>query len=190
MASSTWTICSRRLRQRRSNKIIRSSSLSVRLGNRRTPNGFPWVANVLGRYGIGKSWAAAEEVSTFLMIWVAYLGAGLALREGRNAAIDIVFEKLPLGACRFIRAILGVVILVFCGGADGPRVPDGGVRLEHGDHGHPDPGRHPLSRHPHRAKPSDSMPGAAGLQRRPRFHHPAPIEGRRRCTHKPSLTGS
>ena len=34
--------------------------------------------NVLGRYGIGKTWAAAEEISTFLMIWVAYLGAGLA----------------------------------------------------------------------------------------------------------------
>lgn len=71
--------------------------------------------NVLGRYGIGKSWAAAEEVSTFLMIWIAYLGAGLALREGRHAAIDILLDKLPRGACRFVRAALGVIILVFFG---------------------------------------------------------------------------
>jgi TRAP-type C4-dicarboxylate transport system permease small subunit len=71
--------------------------------------------NVLGRYGIGKSWAAAEEVSTFLMIWVAYLGAGLALREGRHAAIDMVQDKLPAGLRRSVRALLGIVMLGFFG---------------------------------------------------------------------------
>jgi TRAP-type C4-dicarboxylate transport system permease small subunit len=69
--------------------------------------------NVLGRYGIGKSWAAAEEISTFLMIWVTYLGAGLALREGRHAAIDMFQDKLPVGLRRTVRALLGVVILAF-----------------------------------------------------------------------------
>ena len=72
--------------------------------------------NVLGRYGIGKSWAAAEEISTFLMIWVAYLGAGLALREGRHAAIDMVQDRLPPKLRRGLRALLGVVILAFFGG--------------------------------------------------------------------------
>jgi len=71
--------------------------------------------NVLGRYGIGKSWAAAEEISTFLMIWVVYLGAGLALREGRHAAIDMFQDKLPVELRRPLRALLGVVILVFFG---------------------------------------------------------------------------
>lgn len=71
--------------------------------------------NVLGRYGIGKSWAAAEEISTFLMIWVAYLGAGLALREGRHAAIDMFQDKLPAGLRRWLRALLGIVILAFFG---------------------------------------------------------------------------
>jgi TRAP-type C4-dicarboxylate transport system permease small subunit len=71
--------------------------------------------NVLGRYGIGKSWAAAEEISTFLMIWIAYLGAGLALREGRHAAIDMFQDKLPAGLRRSLRALLGVVILGFFG---------------------------------------------------------------------------
>jgi TRAP-type C4-dicarboxylate transport system permease small subunit len=71
--------------------------------------------NVLGRYGIGKTWAAAEEISTFLMIWVAYLGAGLALREGRHAAIDMFQDKLPLGLRRPLRALLGIVILCFFG---------------------------------------------------------------------------
>jgi TRAP-type C4-dicarboxylate transport system permease small subunit len=71
--------------------------------------------NVLGRYGIGKSWAAAEEISTFLMIWVTYLGAGLALREGRHAAIDMFQDKLPIGLRRPLRSLLGVVILAFFG---------------------------------------------------------------------------
>ncbi|MBI5577709.1 MAG: TRAP transporter small permease [Deltaproteobacteria bacterium] len=71
--------------------------------------------NVLGRYGIGKSWAAAEEISTFLMIWVTYLGAGLALREGRHAAIDMFQDKLPVGLRRPLRVLLGVVILAFFG---------------------------------------------------------------------------
>jgi TRAP-type transport system small permease protein len=71
--------------------------------------------NVLGRYGIGKSWAAAEEISTFLMIWVAYLGAGLALREGRHAAIDMFQDKLPVELRRSLRALLGIVILAFFG---------------------------------------------------------------------------
>jgi TRAP-type C4-dicarboxylate transport system permease small subunit len=69
--------------------------------------------NVLGRYGIGRSWAAAEEISTFLMIWVAYLGAGLALREGRHAAIDMFQDRLPPGPRRALRALLGVVTLGF-----------------------------------------------------------------------------
>ncbi len=68
--------------------------------------------NVLGRYGIGKSWAAAEEISTFLMIWVAYLGAGLALREGRHAAIDMLQDRLPPKLRRGLRALLGVLAVL------------------------------------------------------------------------------
>ncbi len=71
--------------------------------------------NVVGRYGFDVSYAPAEEISTFLMIWVAYLGAGLALREGRHAAIDMIQDKLPVNLRRALRGLLGVVILVFFG---------------------------------------------------------------------------
>jgi TRAP-type C4-dicarboxylate transport system permease small subunit len=71
--------------------------------------------NVVGRYVFDASFAKAEEVSTFLMIWVTYLGAGLALREGRHVAIDMFQDKLPLRAQKFLRALLGVGILVFFG---------------------------------------------------------------------------
>jgi TRAP-type C4-dicarboxylate transport system permease small subunit len=70
-------------------------------------------ANVVGRYGFNASFAKAEEVSTFLMIWVTYLGAGLALREGRHVAIDMFQDKLPFGAQRALRIVLGGSILIF-----------------------------------------------------------------------------
>jgi TRAP-type C4-dicarboxylate transport system permease small subunit len=47
------------------------------------------------------------------MIWVAYLGAGLALREGRHAAIDMFQDRLSVNLRRRLRAVLGVVILSF-----------------------------------------------------------------------------
>jgi len=71
--------------------------------------------NVVGRYGFNVSYAPAEEISTFLMIWVAYLGAGLALREGRHAAIDMFQDRLPVNLRRPLRALLGVLILFFFG---------------------------------------------------------------------------
>jgi len=70
-------------------------------------------ANVVTRYLFGVSIATTDEVSTFLMIWVTYLGAGLALREGRHAAIDLFQDFLSPGARRVFRAVLGVVILMF-----------------------------------------------------------------------------
>jgi TRAP-type C4-dicarboxylate transport system permease small subunit len=71
--------------------------------------------NVVTRYVFGFSFATAEEISTFLMIWITYIGAGLALREGRLAAIDLFQDMLPQKARRFVRVLLGLTILVFFG---------------------------------------------------------------------------
>ena len=69
--------------------------------------------NVVLRYCFGRSIATAEEISTFLMIWVTYLGAGLALREGRHAAIDLFQDLLPEKFRLAVRWFLGIVILLF-----------------------------------------------------------------------------
>ena len=50
--------------------------------------------NVVSRYIFGLSFATTEEISTFLMIWITYIGAGLALREGRLAAIDLFQDMI------------------------------------------------------------------------------------------------
>jgi TRAP-type C4-dicarboxylate transport system permease small subunit len=69
--------------------------------------------NVVTRYIFGFSFATTEEISTFLMIWITYIGAGLALREGRLAAIDLFQDMIPPKTRRYFRALLGVVILLF-----------------------------------------------------------------------------
>lgn len=69
--------------------------------------------NVVTRYGLGFSIAWAEEVASFLMIWVTFLGAGLALREGRHVAIDVLQDRLPERARRGLRLVLALVILGF-----------------------------------------------------------------------------
>lgn len=72
-------------------------------------------SNVVGRYCFHFSFGTTEEISAFLMIWVTYLGAGLALREGRHAAIELFQEMLPERFRRIFRAFLGIVILLFFG---------------------------------------------------------------------------
>lgn len=70
------------------------------------------IANVVSRYGFNASIAWTEELSRFLMIAVTYLGAGLALREGRLIAVD-AFQAIFPRATKLIRCAVGVVIIVF-----------------------------------------------------------------------------
>jgi len=70
-------------------------------------------SNVITRYVFGFSLATAEEISTFLMIWVTYLGAGLALRGGNLARIDVFQDRIPENFRRALRALLGILMLLF-----------------------------------------------------------------------------
>jgi len=70
-------------------------------------------ANVIARYLFNDSIIWVEEFTQFEMIWITFLGAGLALREGRHVAVDIVDEYLPAGLRRAVRVFIGAAILVF-----------------------------------------------------------------------------
>jgi TRAP-type C4-dicarboxylate transport system permease small subunit len=73
------------------------------------------LTNVVTRYGFGFSLSWSEEVARFLMIWVTFLGAGLALREGRHVAIELVQDRLPEAQRRVLRTALAGLILIFLG---------------------------------------------------------------------------
>jgi TRAP-type C4-dicarboxylate transport system permease small subunit len=71
--------------------------------------------NVVTRYVFNFSIIWAEEVSQYLMIWIAYLGAGLALREGRHVAVEMLQDRLPPVLGRRLRMAIGGLVLAFLG---------------------------------------------------------------------------
>lgn len=71
--------------------------------------------NVVARYVFNFSIIWAEEVSQYLMIWIAYLGAGLALREGRHVALEMLHDCLPVAVSRRVRMAVGCLVLAFLG---------------------------------------------------------------------------
>jgi TRAP-type C4-dicarboxylate transport system permease small subunit len=54
-----------------------------------------------------------EELATFLMIWVALLGAAVALSLGAHLGIDYFVGKLSQGKRTFIEVIVFALILIF-----------------------------------------------------------------------------
>jgi TRAP-type C4-dicarboxylate transport system permease small subunit len=70
-------------------------------------------ANVLARYLFNYSLIWVEELTQYQMIWIAYLGAGLALREGRHVAVDLFEQALAPGWRRSLRVALGLAMLAF-----------------------------------------------------------------------------
>jgi TRAP-type C4-dicarboxylate transport system permease small subunit len=61
--------------------------------------------NVVLRYGFGLSLAWAEEVSRYMMIWLSFLAAGLALREGAHIAVETLPDSLPRALAIPVRAV-------------------------------------------------------------------------------------
>lgn len=69
--------------------------------------------NVVLRYTTGDSIIWAEEVSRHMMIWVAFLGAGLALRFGGHVAIDNLHRAVNTATARAIRVLVVLGLSLF-----------------------------------------------------------------------------
>lgn len=70
-------------------------------------------SNVVLRYTTGDSIVWAEEVARHMMIWVAFLGAGLALRFGGHVAIDNLHRSVGTRTAQAIRALVVVGLGLF-----------------------------------------------------------------------------
>lgn len=69
--------------------------------------------NVVGRYVFNISFGWAEELSRFAMIWVTFLGAGLALRYGQLVSVDVLQTAMPTTARLALRWLAALLILAF-----------------------------------------------------------------------------
>lgn len=71
-------------------------------------------ANVSLRYLTNFSIIWAEEVARYAMIWMTFLGAGLALRQGAHVAITNLHDMLGARAQRVLRGLVCLLLLAFC----------------------------------------------------------------------------
>lgn len=69
--------------------------------------------NVVSRYVFAHSLNWSEEIARYLMVWVAYIGAGLAMREGQHVAIEFGQAALPRVLHPWIRGVVAATILTF-----------------------------------------------------------------------------
>ena len=47
------------------------------------------------------------------MVWVTFLGAGLALRQGRHVAVEMLQDALPGPIGRAMRVLVAVLVIAF-----------------------------------------------------------------------------
>jgi TRAP-type C4-dicarboxylate transport system permease small subunit len=70
-------------------------------------------ANVALRYTTNHSLPWADEAARYLMIWMTFLGAGLALRMGGHVAITNLHDFISTRSQQILRAAIVVVLLIF-----------------------------------------------------------------------------
>jgi len=69
--------------------------------------------NVVSRYLFGYSLIWVEEFTQYEMVFVTYLGAGLALREGRHVAVDTIQDLLPARLRTWLRSLIALAMAIF-----------------------------------------------------------------------------
>ncbi|MBI6628493.1 TRAP transporter small permease [Pontibaca salina] len=69
--------------------------------------------NVALRYTTNASLPWADEVARYLMIWLTFIGAGLALRTGGHVAITNLQDAIPTRAQIVLRSLIVLTLLAF-----------------------------------------------------------------------------
>lgn len=69
--------------------------------------------NVVMRYAFNSGIQVSEEMSRYAFIWLTYLGAMVAMREGGHLGVDTLIKKLPLFGKK-ICVLLSELLMLFC----------------------------------------------------------------------------
>lgn len=70
-------------------------------------------AQVIARYAFGHPFVWAEEISTYLFVWIVFLGSGLAFQRRAHIALDYFVRRLPPVVFRRLHLVLSLVVLAF-----------------------------------------------------------------------------
>ena len=74
---------------------------------------FMVFGNVVLRYGFNSGIQISEEMSRYCFIWLTYIGAMVAMREGGHLGVDTLVRRLPLGGKKFC-LFLSESLMLFC----------------------------------------------------------------------------
>lgn len=73
------------------------------------------LAGVFFRYVLGSPLYWGEEAARLLLIWLSFVGAGLAFQRAQHISMDVLVRRLPPGARVGLEAACRLLGLVFCG---------------------------------------------------------------------------
>lgn len=68
---------------------------------------------VFFRYGLDSALAWPEEISGYLLVWISFAGAYLALRGGGHINLDLFVEKLAAGPRKAAYIAIDAVVAAF-----------------------------------------------------------------------------
>ena len=71
------------------------------------------LLGVFTRYVLNDALPWTEEVARYILIWLSWLGGGIAMRRGSHIAVDLFIDKLSPPARAAIKFLGRVLILVF-----------------------------------------------------------------------------
>ena len=71
-------------------------------------------SNVVLRYVFNSGITVSEEMSRFVFVWLTFIGAIVAMREGAHLGVDTVVTKLPRLGKKVCLAISELLMLVCC----------------------------------------------------------------------------
>jgi TRAP-type transport system small permease protein len=74
---------------------------------------FMVFGNVVMRYAFNSGIQVSEEMSRYCFIWLTYLGAMVAMREGGHLGVDSMVKALPL-AGKKVCVFLSECLMLFC----------------------------------------------------------------------------
>ena len=70
--------------------------------------------NVVLRYGFNSSITVSEELSRWLVVWVTFMGAVVALREHTHLGTDVLVSRLPPLGKKICFVLAHVTMLYIC----------------------------------------------------------------------------
>lgn len=71
-----------------------------------------WIG-ILARYALPWNFTFTEELSRYLMIWVALLSISIGISRRQHVGMLVIFEKLTINLKRFLSIAFGILSILF-----------------------------------------------------------------------------